>query len=188
MTNSFWRFIYTNFSIKHGTLLSLIALLVSVLLWLFTPQSVVSLGIVFFFIVFSIFLIILFGDAAHEMFILHKEVSKDYENYKKNIIVSPEVISVKSSEDQILLYLKPSEFFSENMLVSIYYSDETGFEDLIGFGIVVNIQQNKNIHVELYNYLEAKKESIERIVQDTAILDRVIIKSHISKRILEIDS
>jgi hypothetical protein len=59
----------------------------------------------------------------------------------------PRVLHGRAKADEILLLLDESELFGHNSLVSVYYVDASEFEELLGVGRVLNIQENRKIQV-----------------------------------------
>lgn len=83
-----------------------------------------------------------------------------------------------------LCLLEPSEFFSEGILVSFYY-DKENFEQLIGFGEVVNVQDNKIIQAEMIYIFRRYEDIVEKIVNNNfKCLKQIRIKPSIPKKYL----
>jgi hypothetical protein len=117
-------------------------------------------------------------------------VYKDNKYLRNKGTVLPEIIEGrksyrKSERVRALCILEPSEFFSYGFYCSIYHCDES-FEQLIGFGEVIIIQENKFIQVEITNVLEGNEKIIDLITQNNKkCLERLRIKPSIPKGYLD---
>lgn len=76
--------------------------------------------------------------------------------------------------DPAILLLEPSELYSFGDLVTFYYVGEDQFEELIGIGAVVNIQQDGKIQALLQTPVSEQGALIERLASNEAALKRLI--------------
>lgn len=91
-----------------------------------------------------------------------------------------------SQTEEVLCVLEPSELFSYDTLVSFYYKKDQVFEQLIGCGIVINIQEDKKVQVILQWPLEGYQDIVEGLSNnDASILAKMIVKPHVPKHFLE---
>jgi len=178
MKKSFWGLIWSSFLRGQGVLSGVIAIVLGVLLWLFSPDKNISLGWALPIGLFCVILILTLGNAAYEAFKISKHVL-------------PMVLVGKKPPTQIpaaklLCLLEPSELFSHDTLVSFYYIGDENFEQLMGIGIVVNIQEDGKIQVVMIYALDGYEEKIEKLVQnDAGILKRTRVKPNIPKTYLD---
>lgn len=84
-----------------------------------------------------------------------------------------------------LLLLEPSEFFSHNTLVAIYYS-ENELEVSIGLGEVSNIQENRLIQIKVETKSKAHEELWAKIFNnDAAEICKLIVKPYVPRSLME---
>ena len=94
--------------------------------------------------------------------------------------------SVQIQGAKVLCLLESSELFSYDALVSFYYIDDENFEQLIGIGAVVNIQEDRKIQVAMFYSLEGHQEKAEKIAQnDAGILKKTRVKPNVPKTYLD---
>ena len=86
----------------------------------------------------------------------------------------------QEGNSKIICLLDPSPLFSYGTLVSFYYVNEE-FEELLGYGRVVNIQDNKLIQAELTYPNSGQGEILEEISQNnSSTLPRLRVKPTIT--------
>ncbi|VVB86129.1 Uncharacterised protein [uncultured archaeon] len=168
MKRNFWSLIWLSFLKIQGILIGIIALAVSVLVWLFSPNINISLGLVLPVLILCIITILIFAYAA-------------YESFKLSERILPKIIYGTTLQAKVLCLLEPSELFSHDTLVSFYYV-ENSFEKLIGIGTVINIQEDGKIQVSMTNPVQGFDEIITRLGQnDNTILDNIKVKPNIPR-------
>jgi hypothetical protein len=87
----------------------------------------------------------------------------------------------KREKPRALCILEPSEFFSFGFFCSIYYYHDN-FEQPIGFGEVILIQDDKLIQVEITKVIDGNEDKINWIIQNNhKCLGRFRIKPSIPK-------
>ncbi len=177
INKSFWGLIWVSFLKCQGTLVVIVSICLPFILWILSPKVQVSLSLILPLGILSIFLVIVFFDAAFISF-----------NKSKNLL--PKVLLSKifystNNEPLTLFLLEPSLSFSHDAMVSFYFIDND-FEQLIGIGVVLNIQQDGKIQVMMTKpYLE-HKETLQKLANnDNTILNKTIVKPIISKRFLD---
>lgn len=152
-----------------------VSLLLGYLFWVFSPDLKIP---------FSVFLPILLvlGGLIVVLFDLLDDL---YGQVKIKWL--PKVIrSIKYPNGDTVLLLSESKLLTVNSIVSIYY-DDNDFEQLIGFGVVVNIQENGKIQIGIHRQLPGFDERFKSIANNniTAIA-RVVIKPNTPSVYLEI--
>lgn len=179
MDEKFSGLIYSNFKKNQGWLVGVISLGTSIILWVFKPDSVVSSGLTLTLLIVAFFFVIIFADSGHEIF-------NKYLNLK-NTTKLPRIERVKSRGSNPILIAEPSNLFYKDMLVSIYLIDETDFEEFIGFGHIINIQENKQLQIKIMKTIDSFEEKLKRIIaNDNDILDKIMIKPHLTDKFLDI--
>ena len=74
-----------------------------------------------------------------------------------------------------MFLLQESPLFSFGIIVGIYFV-ENDFEQLIGIGQVVNIQENKKIQISVIYFLEGHEDKKEKLLENNKIyLEKTII-------------
>jgi len=164
-----FELIWSSFKRIQGPLLAVLAMFLAIVLWRFPSDKKVGLDIILPISIFLIVFLITLLDSV-------------YQALKKDRDILPRVIlGRKYSSDNLLCLLEPSRLFSHDAIVSFYYI-EGGFEQLIGIGTVINIQENGNIQVILDNYNQVHEDVVNKLAQnDSIILSKIIIKPTVPK-------
>jgi hypothetical protein len=93
---------------------------------------------------------------------------------------APKVVYATSNptgENELILLLEPNRLFGQSMLVSIYYEDERGFEQLVAAGRVANVQTNGKIQIGVTSWVPAQDELRRHISgQDASRLARLLVR------------
>ena len=144
-------------------------IILSVIFWKWTPDTTIPLylAVIVGIILFSIIIILL--NAFYETY-----------NNKSSL---PKIITSIQENNKLIILLKPSDLFSIGALVSFYSLDNNNYERLLGFGHVLNIQDNnKIIQVELTKTLDGTEDLIKNIKEKNKdVLQKLLVKPHISK-------
>lgn len=145
------------------------------LFWYFKPDLKISFGIILPIFLFAIILTIPLIDLL--LYI--------YSQNKHNRL--PHVLTAtKYPNGDTVLLLSESSLLPNNSIVSIYYN-EKDFEYLIGFGTVINVQENKKIQVGIYSIIEGFENHFEKIDNNNKdTLDNILIKFNVSNAFLKI--
>jgi hypothetical protein len=86
-------------------------------------------------------------------------------------------ISGPGSGTGLVCLLEPSELFSHGAAVSFYHLGDSNFEELIGIGFVLNVQEDRRIQVAMVHIIEGHDDVIRRLEQNqSAVLGRIIVK------------
>ena len=177
MNNSFWSIIYASFREIRGWLGFPLALL----LWILSPNKSISLGWVIIIGFFSLIIIVTLGEAAYKSFKISKHILP-------KVLVGREPYT-KTQGEKVLCLLEPSELFSHDTLVSFYYIGDENFEQLIGIGTVINIQEDGKIQAVMIHSLDENEEKIKKLAKnDASILRKIRVKPNIPRRYLAIIS
>ncbi len=81
---------------------------------------------------------------------------------------------------RLLLLLDPCELFAQGSLASVYIVED-GFERRVGFGVVVNVQDDGRIQVALVDAYDAYEEVIEDLRAGKATaMEKTIVKPTVS--------
>ena len=155
----------------------ILSLILGLLFWYFKPELMISFGVV---LPIFLVLVIMTIPLIDLLFYLY------FQNKNKRL---PKVLaSTKYPNGDTVLLLTESNLFTNNSIVSIYYNEDD-FEYLIGFGTVINVQENGKIQVGIYSTLDGFNEQFEKIDNnDKTYIDKLVIKPNISNVFLKIKS
>ena len=153
----------------------ILSLILGFLFWYFKPEMTVSFGVILPIFLLLIILIIPLVDLLINLY---------FQNKNKRL---PRVLtSAKYPSGDTVLLLSDSSLFTINSIVSIYYKEDD-FEHLIGFGTVINVQENGKIQVGISWALNGYDEYFEKIDNnDKTFIDRIVIKPNTSNVFLKI--
>jgi len=178
MKKSFWGLIWSSFLRVQGVLSVVITFVLAVLLWVFSPDKNISLRWVLPIGIFCVILILTLFNAVYEAFKISKNVLP--------MVLFGESPPKNFPKAKLLCLTEPSELFSHGILVSFYCTDDHNFEQLIGIGEVVNIQEDSKIQVVMTFSLDGYDDKIEKLVQNNAdILKKIRVKPNIPKIYLD---
>jgi hypothetical protein len=172
MKNSFAHLLYESLLKIRIFPSFLITIAISIILWSFKPDIEISIAIIL-----PIFIILLLLIAT--LFIAA------YDSHYKGKHILPKVILGRESSSKTLCVLEQSPLFSHDALVSIYFNE--GFEQLVGFGRVINVQEDGKIQVILIKSFEEYNDIITRLGQnDSTILGKIIVKPTVPKAYIDL--
>lgn len=179
MEEKFSSLIYSNFKKNQGWLIGVISLITSIIIWIVRPDAVVSFGLFLTLLILAFFLAFIFADSGNGIFNKYLDLK-----YKTKL---PRLNSVIEREAKHILIAEPSKLFSQDMLVSLYSVDNTKFEELIGFGHIINVQEDGNLQIEIMKTIDSFEEGLERMIaNDKEILNNIMIKPHLTNKFLDI--
>ncbi len=168
---SFLALLWSSFKKTYGPILTGLSLFLAIIFWKFPSNEKIGLDIILPISIFLLMLLITLADTA-------------YLSFKMDKRIVPRVILGREFSSKILLLLEPSKFFSHDTLVSFYYNE--GFEQLIGIGRVLNVQEDKNIQVILTHPLPGHESTLRKLSQsESTILRKIIVKPSIPMSIAE---
>jgi hypothetical protein len=152
MKNNFWELIWSSFNEIQGVLLGLLGFLGGIALIRYPFNTSIPLDLVIIVSFFTLLLIATLLSTVNTLLRqkqkLESEVRQLQETNQKldNIIkqgVSPKILRAKKDgNNNFVCLLEASNLFVIEMLISFYYTDEDGFERLIGEGFVEYINPN----------------------------------------------
>lgn len=171
---SFIREIYQSFIKIHGYPIIFIGLLISIISFTVSPNSLIYFKWILPLVVFLIIIILTFLDLSWRLYYKASNPLPVVRQVRKPPIISDNSIA--------LLILEPSDLYSHESLVSIFHSDEE-YEKLIGLGYVLTIQNNGMIQVMVNRLMEdSDQEIIKRALNnDVLVLKKILVKPTIPK-------
>ncbi len=140
-----------------------------VLLWRFSRDGSIRLAVALPVGVLFMILLLTLCDAVYQM-------------YKMSQRVLPRVLFGRKAAGQmegekVLCLLEPSELFSHGALVSFYHVGHENFEELIGIGTVVNVQEDRKIQVAMTWCVDGHEGTAERLARnDKEVLEKIMVK------------
>lgn len=178
----FWYFIWVNSKEVYGLPITIFAIILS-LIASFGKIISVKAGLSALFILVSIIMIAIFYKSSYELYTENKKLMKNKLKLPKIIEGRPPY--TKNPKAKTLLLLEPSDSFGYNILVSLYYF-KGRIEQLIGFGVVINIQEGKFIQVEIDRIFDGHEDIIERMKHnDAECLKNALVKPFIPTEYLD---
>jgi hypothetical protein len=174
----FWNLILDNLNPIYGLPLGIAGILVSLFPDYFKDNNIIAIIIIISLIACGTFLKTTLA------------VYKDNKYLRNKGTALPKIIEGRKSyreydKGKALCILEPSEFFGYGFFCSIYHCDGN-FEQPIGYGEVINIQNDKFIQVEITRVLKGHEDKIDLIIQNNhRCLENIRIKPSISSRYFE---
>ena len=158
----FWRSVRKT----SGPLITALGLAISLIAWLVAPETSVPLWIVVVIVALSIGVV---AAALDAMFESMAAVGQSLPSVKWT---GPPPSAYENAV--ALLILEQSELFAQGSLVSIYRRTDL-YEELIGIGWVVAVQQNRSIQVAVRRVLDSATDVLPRLLQSDASLIRSLL-------------
>ncbi|MGP8025079.1 MAG: hypothetical protein ACLQG5_12975 [Methanobacterium sp.] len=174
MPESYFDFVYDNFKKNQGWLVGIISFALAVLLSIINPNIVVSVSMITSLLIVTLFIAWVFMDTGRDVF-------KGYRKLKTKSDL-PNLIRVTA---QGIILAHPSPIFSDNTIVAFYHIHED-FEQLIGFGAIINIQMDGIIQIEHLDNLNFDNELFNGIrTNEREILTNTIIKPNFPRGLFD---
>lgn len=157
----FLKQLYSSFKSTGGYLIGIVGGISSFLAYLYGTTSGITPSLVISGFVILILVITLFDTALSF--------------YNDTLNNSPEVYKVLKRGDSTILLTEYSEYLQVQGLVTIYVLTED-FEDFIGYGEVINIQNDKKVQIDLKKN-DSDKTNLEEIRKSLIIKPFVTTKT-----------
>lgn len=149
------------------------SIVVPLILWIFSPDDSISLKWALPVLALLFILLPFLGWIACQ-----------YSQKSQNIL--PKLILVKTIETRVICIFEPSQLYSHNAIVSLFFDDE-GYERLIGLGYVFNVQEDKHIQILITKWMSGQEEIREKLEDGNAqVLEKVIAKPNVNQAYFEI--
>lgn len=188
MKDSFWGFIWQSFLEIYAVPATFLGIIVSVLAWIISSKTQVSLALVITIAVFTLIILITLFHAAYKAFRYNQKLKAELKQLKEtnetlinevNKWRIPKILRVQKDQDQgfILCLLESSELFAVKIRISFYYTDEDGFERFIGVGFIENIQSDGKMQAVMNQPFSTYQSILDRLTNnDNTVLERTIIR------------
>jgi len=166
----FWEQLYKSFKQTGGYVLTAVGVIFSVLAFVFDHDSLrVNPALVAIIIVVVVFLI--------AIIITLYDLSRYF--YKKSLNNSPRVLKTIKQKEMPILLTEYSDLLRIDGLVTIYRLNDEDFEEHIGYGEVINIQEDKKIQI-CFRKISIEQEKLSEIRKS------IIIKPYITRKTINL--
>ena len=185
MDGGFARALFESFKSAWSAVIGVVAFVLSLALWLSVPNTKVSLAwvvpvgtvilVVVLVMVFTLIDALLKSrDQTKATEGERDKAREEFEEYKARSGL-PEVVEgrqpFEGMKGELMCFLKPSEFFSPEIIVSFFRVDERKvdgqeLEEPIGIGFVFNVQENGIIQATMTDVFTGQEDFIDRLKRD----------------------
>ncbi|MGG3802522.1 hypothetical protein [Metabacillus fastidiosus] len=164
MKLTFWRLLGSQLVRVHSLYGVIASIVLSVTLWVNTPDKNISL---IYFLIMSIMSILIIITLISALLIALNNQS-----------LIPKIENViRTKKEEVICLLEKSTLFSHGISVSFYYTDEHNFEQLICIGTVINIQENGIIQVKIEDYFDVHEDIIVKLKNNEKhLVEKVTVK------------
>ena len=184
----FWRDAWASFKATYGPVLTVVAFGLTLAAFFYVPGAAATIGWKWLILAAALLVILVF--TAWDMLASARRAARG--RLPRTIAAVATSGDGEVEASPVLLVLEPSNLFGHNALVSIYYneqlavSQEHGFELLIGYGRVSNVQGNGLIQVTILAELPRRADIWGRIRnRDPATLREVLVKPSVPFEVLQ---
>jgi hypothetical protein len=168
MKNSFWGLIWSSLREVNNSILTILSYAISILLAVVAGKASVPLYLVIIIVTLSLLI------TATLIRALEKALD-EYAKVKQSVI--PKILRVqKDASNNLQCLLEASDLFDVEMVISFYYTDNDGFERLIGEGFVEVINKDGRIQTVIdqpqpgyQNILDGLVNNDTRVIQATRV-------------------
>lgn len=143
------------------------------ILWVLSPNDSISLKWALSVLAILLILLAFSGRIA-------------YQYYQRAQNILPKLIRIVPDNMGVICLFEPSELYSHNALVSLFFNDED-YERLIGLGYVFNVQDDKNIQILITEWIPGQEEIKDKLEANNAqVLEKIIAKPNVNRSYFEI--
>lgn len=179
MKKSFRGLIWSSFLRTLGVPVVIIGLVFEWLLWKFAPNDSIPVTLALPIGILAVVVILTLANAAYESFQMSRRILPR--------ILYATKLPNQVAEATALCLLEPSELFSHDMVVSFYFVGHENFEQLMGIGRVVNIQEDNKIQVSVDYALDGHEETVKKLANnDSEVLSKTRVKPSVPTRFMPI--
>ncbi|MBO0348456.1 hypothetical protein J0895_04920 [Phormidium pseudopriestleyi FRX01] len=184
MKKNFGELIWSSFLEIQGVLIGFIGILITIILSRLPVKTQIPLDLVIAIALFMLLLVVTLIKASYQSFKTAQELSQ----LQKSVIPKILYVSKEPSSQapfQLRCLLGNSALFSNDTCISFYYTDDEGFERLIGMGVVLTVQDNGKVQALLDIPLLGYQEILEKLGNnDLKIIGQTIVKSNITRKMM----
>ena len=150
-----------------------VSIVVSLIFWIFSPDDSISLKWALSVLALLLILLAFSGRIA-------------YQYYQRAQNILPKLIRIVPDSMGVICLFEPSELYSHNALVSLFFNDED-YERLIGLGYVYNVQDDKNIQILITQWIPGQEKIKDKLEANNAqVLEKIIAKPNVNRSYFEI--
>jgi len=155
--------------------LTILSYAISILLAVVASKASVPLYLLIIIVTLSVLIIATLVRAL-------QKALEEYAKMKQSMI--PKILRVqKDANNNIECLLEASNLFAAQLMISFYYTDEDGFEVLIGEGFVKNVQSDQKIQTVLDQPEAGYQNVLDRLANnEDKIIQRIKVKPSIYKK------
>ena len=176
---SFRVFLWDSFNKSVVVYVTIFGFIASFIFWINSPDSIIKFkyAIPIFFLL--IILLMTFINLAYD---IHRNRNPQLPHIIRGMKPYGKFINAYA-----ILLIGQSVLFSSDSIVSYYYIGDEGFEQLVGFGSVFIVQDDKNIQVIIEQVVEGHEDIVEKLSNnDKAMLSKIIVRPNVPKSFLTI--
>lgn len=184
MKKNFGDLIWSSFFEIQGVLIGFLGIGITIGLSRFSFNTQIPLDLVIAIAFFMLLLVATLTQASYQSVKTAQELSQ----LQKSVI--PKILYVKKEESskapfQLRCLLGNSALFSNDTCISFYYTDDEGFERLIGMGVVLTVQDNGKVQALLDIPILGYQDILEKLGNnDLTIINRTVVKPNITRNMM----
>ncbi len=115
---------------------------------------------------------------------LIRALDKAFENYKdikQNLIPKIKYVRKEESTGFIICLLEHSDLFATDLMISVFYTDEFGFEALVGVGYIINVQIDRKIQAVINQPISTYQDILDKLANnDNTVLNKISFRPSIT--------
>ncbi len=157
--------LYKSFKSVGGFIIGVVATLATILSIKYENEIGLNFWLIIIFFIVLILVLTLFDLSIHF--------------FKESLNKSPRIIKVLTRNNEKIILTEYSEMFQIQGLVTVFHFNDE-FEDFVGYGEVINIQNDKKIQILIKKLVdETKYKDLNQIKAD------IIVKPFVTTKTLE---
>lgn len=184
MKKNFGDLIWSSFFEIQGVLIGFLGIGITIVLSRFSFKTQIPLDLVIGIALFMLLVVVTLIKASYQSFKTAQELSQ----LQKLVIPKILYVSKEPSSQapfQLRCLIGNSPLFSNDTCISFYYTDDEGFERLIGMGVVLTVQDNGKVQALLDIPILGYQAILEKLGNnDLKIISRTVVKSNITRRMM----
>lgn len=188
MKNSFWGLIWQSFLEIQGLWIGFLGIVITLILSRFPFKTSIPLDLIIVISFFTLLFLFTLLHAVNNLLTQKrsleseletiKETNKNLENDIKSLRI-PKILRVQKEQGTGLIscLFEDSELFANQLMISVFYIDEYGFEALIGVGYIKTIQSNNKIQAVIDQPVPTYQDILDKLVNnDQIVLEKTIVR------------
>ncbi len=188
MKDSFWGLIWSSFLEIQGLWIGFLGIVIALILARFPFKTPIPLDLVIIIAIFVLLFLFTLLHAVNKLLIkkrmLESELEQEREKNLKLVgeidnLKIPKILRVQKEQATGIIncLFDDSDLFADQLMISIFYMDEYGFEALIGVGYITTIQSNNKIQAVIDQPVSTYQDILDRLVNnDQIVLDQTIVR------------